>query len=680
MDFQQVFFRKGRTVAFLLTATIVFYFGIFCFATPASAHSIDACISLLQNAAQEATSSSDVSQSQLRDDPEQAAHEKDCDEALKNEGLITLTQVRENRDIASLVLNGNIAQDDLDEKAVQRRREELTQREQELLKLRLQICSQADPKIAYVCPQEEVSRRATTLQRAAADANSPSVVGKWEGPYDWPLIPIHVSVGPNGKVLAWQRPKLDAPNIPQYTVWDPLPTNKFTSSPPFGKLGAILTDIFCAGHAFAPSGRLLVAGGHATGITGAGSADTNAFDFTTNKWTTNLPKMNAGRWYPTVTYLPNGEAVVVSGSKDVEKNVNTLPQVWNGTWRDLTTAQNVTPPLYPWMYAAPNGKVFNAGPYPTTRYLDTSGTGSWSTVATSIFGYRYYGTSVMYDDGKVLIAGGSGGGSNKPYTAPTKTAEAIDLNTPNPTWLTVGQMNFERKHHTATLLPDGQVLVTGGTSADSFNKASGKVLPAEIWNPVTTLWTPLASMTVPRLYHSMATLLPDGRVLVGGGGLPKGDGEIPGANITISFCLDKTKPKTEEQQKLCKLLINDGHRDAEIYSPPYLFNPDGSLATRPVIASAPTSVSYGQTLTVQTPDAAAITPDDPNDKVTWIRLPSVTHSFNANQRINRLSFTQTANGLNVTAPSDKNLCPPGHYMLFILKNGVPSTAKIIQII
>jgi hypothetical protein len=106
-----------------------------------------------------------------------------------------------------------------------------------------------------------------------------------------------------------------------------------------------------------------------------------------------------------------------------------------------------------------------------------------------------------------------------------------------------------------------------------------------------------------------------------------------------------------------------------IYSPPYLFK-----GARPAISSAPATVSYGQTFFVQTANAASIA------KVTWIRLPSVTHAFNMNQRINRLSFSQATGGLNVTAPSNPNLCPPGHYMLFILDgNGVPSVATIIRI-
>jgi hypothetical protein len=355
--------------------------------------------------------------------------------------------------------------------------------------------------------------------------------------------------------------------------------------------------------------------------------------------------MNAGRWYPTNTTLANGDVLVLSGAITSSDTINALPQVWQvatSTWRDLTNANSADDggkDLYPWIFLAPNGRVFKAGPERRSRYLDTSGLGTWSLQPRSFFGPRDEGTAVMYDVGKGLIAGG-----NKQL--PTATAEVFDLNGPTPTWRKVASMAFARRFSTGTLLPDGTVLVTGGTSQANA-RYDGKlwdltkmVHAAELWNPVTETWTTLAAMQTPRSYHSTAVLLPDGRVLVGG---------------------------SEAAPPLDKI----DQRVFEIFSPPYLFK-----GPRPAITDAPTTVTYGETFIVETPQGTDIA------KVNWIRLSSVTHAFNQNQRINHLSFTPTPDGegLLVTAPANGNLAPPGHYMLFILNDaGVPSVAHTIQL-
>jgi Kelch motif len=163
------------------------------------------------------------------------------------------------------------------------------------------------------------------------------------------------------------------------------------------------------------------------------------------------------------------------------------------------------------MFLAPNGKVFNAGPARTTRYLETSGTGAWSTVASRSV-TRGSGSAVMYGRGKILIAGGSSG--TAPGEIPHKSAEVIDLTVSTPTWRLVGSMAHRRRHLNATMLPDGQVLVTGGTSGEGVNNKNTPVKAAEMWDPVTETWRTLASGVQPRLYHSAALLLPDARVLV----------------------------------------------------------------------------------------------------------------------------------------------------------------------
>jgi hypothetical protein len=146
-------------------------------------------------------------------------------------------------------------------------------------------------------------------------------------------------------------------------------------------------------------------------------------------------------------------------------------------------------------------------------------------------------------------------------------------------------------------------------------------------------------MQNPRLYHSNALLMPDARVLIVGGGRFFGVPDDPSDQLT-----------------------------AEYYSPPYLFK-----GARPTITSAPASATYGSTIPVETPDAAGIA------KVSLIKLASVTHGFNHDQRILDLPFSAAGGTLNVQAPANANLAPPGHYMLFILNaNGVPSVAAILR--
>ena len=291
-------------------------------------------------------------------------------------------------------------------------------------------------------------------------------------------------------------------------------------------------------------------------------------------------------------------------------------------------------PYYPFTFAAPNGKLFLAGPGQTTKYLNTSGTGQWTVVGNNKYGTRNWGTAVMYDIGKVLITGGSGCDFYSGCaTLPTEKAEVIDLNSAQPSWNYVAPMTHRRKHHNATILPDGKVLITGGTKGaePTTETSTDPASAAEVWDPETNTWTVLASLTRYRGYHAIAMLLPDGRIL-------SGSGEYGGKNM-------------------------------EIYSPPYLFK-----GARPTITNVPASVGYGQAFSVATPNAAEI------QKVTWISLSSVTHSFNLTQRFNKLNFVKSGNGLTVTAPAGPNVCPPGYYMLFIVNgNGVPSVAKMIRV-
>ena len=205
---------------------------------------------------------------------------------------------------------------------------------------------------------------------SSASGQDPATVGQWSAVFTSPMTQVHAHVLPTGKVLWW--PAFSQGDNPQ--LWDPT-TNVVTAGP---KAGA---NIFCSGHAFLADGRLLVGGGHG-GFNYVGIPNAYIYDPFSNAWA-RLPDMNNGRWYPTVTTLPNGDALVISGWIDTTQGVNVEPQVWQTateSWRNLTAA-HLALPFYPFMHVAPNGKVFQAGPTPQSRYLDTNGAGALSNVA-----------------------------------------------------------------------------------------------------------------------------------------------------------------------------------------------------------------------------------------------------------------------------------------------------------
>ena len=206
-------------------------------------------------------------------------------------------------------------------------------------------------------------------------------------------------------------------------------------------------------------------------------------------------------------------------------------------------------------------------------------------------------------------------------------------------------MHFPRRQMNATILADGQVLVTHGSSGPGFNDVSRPVREAELWDPATGRWTVMSPEAAGRTYHSTVLLLPDGRVLTSGSGEGAG----------ISF---EASP-----------------RSAQVFTPPYLFAPDGALAHRPPITSAPPTLAYRQTLTVHSTDAGQV------HRGSLIRLSSVTHAFNQSQLIYPLRFTATdPTTLQAAGPASGRVAPPGPYLLFLINDrGVPSRARIVTV-
>lgn len=500
-----------------------------------------------------------------------------------------------------------------------------------------------------------------------AQAPTPYDVGQWHLSFTASGSMSHAAVLPNGKVLYWTGA---TPPDTDSHLWNCVINNGLCDPDVAGNnkeavpLSSI--ELFCSGHSHLPDGRLLVAGGISP--TTFGNPFTTIFKLSPSSSSpppaTNGPAMTNGRWYPTTVTLGNGETAIVNGiycpvsappGRPCTTVFNTIPEVMNSAGTSLRTLSTAQEPanelaLYPWLFLGSDGRVFRAGPLSPSRWLDTTGTGAWGTTVKPHFNgaaipSREAGSAVMYEPDKVLITGGG------QFPGPTNTSETINLTNETGNWTpTTEPMEFPRRHHNLTILANGQVLATGGTKGEGFNNTCPEniVYPAELWDPGTGNWTTMASMSIRRQYHSVAVLLIDGRVLVGG--------------TTFDPFTEKCDPALTQLQQ-------------EIFSPRYLFNPDGSPATRPNITNAPETISYESQFLVNTPSAVSI------ERVTLVRLSSVTHSVNMNQRFNELTFSRVGTGLRVNTPANSNVCPPGHYMLFIINNaGVPSVAKIVQIL
>ena len=470
---------------------------------------------------------------------------------------------------------------------------------------------------------------------AAAAVNAPDTTGSWSEVFDSPVVAVQATLLQDGTLLIWDSigdspdEQHQAHTFTRAAIWDPA-SNTFT------RIDAHTGyNLFCAGFAHLPNGRILIAGGNKDSEQN-GIDTIHIYDPATRTWSLSPLRMGGERWYPSVTPLANGESLITSGRYDT-------PEVFapDGSLRALTRAV-LKQPFYPWIHAAPDGRAFNFGPDDALRYLDTRGAGGWSRVGPRGDGIeRGYGSFGLYDVGRVLAAGGE---------KSVHSAMVIDFADPNarPVSRRTADMAYGRRQHNLTVLPDGTSLVTGGNSSGAILvDKNAPVYPAELWNPWTGKWTTMASAQRTRQYHSTAILLPDARVFTGGGGI-------------------------------CGTCFEAGYleRNYEIYSPPYLFRKDGSgqLATRPSITSVPAGVAYDEAFLVVTPDAARIA------GAVMMRVPSVTHSIDFEQRRVPLRYSLEADGagLRVKAPANANVAPPGYYMLFLLDgSGVPSVAKIL---
>ena len=407
----------------------------------------------------------------------------------------------------------------------------------------------------------------SSLEIKAYVSGSPGSVratmGEFSPVMPWPLITISAALNPDGKVMSWDSIDDDrvngwytSPSNQTHTrvdLWNPATNAHRWINEVQGN------DIFCAGFTHAADGSLITVGGNIN--QGGGIGASFSFNYLSNLWK-KLPSMSEQRWYSTATALAGGDILAIGTYSD-------LPEVFDGkTWRGLTNArQSSYDEFFPWTQSAPNGKVFYAGPVSQLSYLDTAGLGKVTLTGQRDNINRDYGSYATYGTGKILVVGG---GKSE------RSTRRIDLNGAAPVVSVNTDMKYGRRQQNLTILADGQVLVTGGNSDGEplIHKEAG-VLPSEIWNPATAQWKTVASLSITRQYHSVALLLPDGRVMVGGGG----------------YCCDTAAAPRRSGDSI-------NSPNVEIFSPPYLFDAQGNFAQRPNIASAPLQINYAQSFSV----------------------------------------------------------------------------------
>lgn len=490
-------------------------------------------------------------------------------------------------------------------------------------------------------PQKESSRATSLNNRKKYAGNftprmAASDGGHWSPAEAWPVLAVHATLLPTGNVIAWDATPDDFDEDPhtassvttRVTLWDPQ-TNTHSNTN-----NNTDTDLFCAGSAHLWDGRVLFAGGD-SGVSGRNGplSNTNIYDPERNVWE-RAENMHAARWYSSLAALPNGEMLTLGGSY----SPTPLAEVFqlDQRWRALP----IQPPYslsgdYQWIQAGPDGNVIYFGPHDQVATISTEGRGEWNfNTVRDNQGFRGYGSYAMFEPGHILVSGGG-----------NSLNSSIIVDADQNRVVATSPMIHGRRQHNLTILADGSVLATGGNSSGSelVDLYTG-VLTPEIWNPKTGQWREVNAMQIDRQYHSIALLLPDGRVLSAGGG----------------YC------------GVCHFL-GYHEQNAEVFTPPYLLNSDGSLADRPQITNAPVWVNYARDFDVSMASGAGI------EAVHMIKLGSVTHSENQDQRLVPLAFAQNGNQLRISAPSERNQAPPGHYMLIAIEDGVPSVASIIRV-
>ncbi|HEY6724553.1 MAG TPA: AbfB domain-containing protein, partial [Polyangiaceae bacterium] len=489
--------------------------------------------------------------------------------------------------------------------------------------------------------------------------------GMWSPVFDWPLNGLHSVLLPTGKVLTYGTPSGAAATQDGRTfdIWSP--ETGFGDESHRTDFDSQRANSFCSSAAFNAEGSLLITGGNSP-------LESSVFS-TADETVEKSPFLLASeRWYGSMITLADGRFLMLGGSGPYAAlrayqdpaaaiaagSVAMTPEVYEPAtgFRSLFGAysREAFGPdhhryWYPRAWVAPDGAVFGISSEQMWR-LDTAGDGAITSLGSFKTGVNATtrpnigptSTAAMFAPGRILQVGGNGyhDGHSTPSSA---LATVIDITGDEPVVTETTPMQHPRQWANLTLLPEGKVVVTGGTRFAN-NGGTNAVYAAELWDPETGEWTEGASASVIRVYHSAALLLPNGTVLATGGGAP---GPVNNLN-------------------------------AEIYYPPSLFRARGGGAelaprSRPIAVST-LAADYGEVINVDLSGTPSV------EKAVLLGTSSVTHSFNTSQRRIELPFLQEASRVAVELPESGRSAPPGYYHLFFLDQAsVPSRSVVIAL-
>jgi hypothetical protein len=562
--------------------------------------------------------------------------------------------------------------------------------------------------------------------------------GYWDPTlYPLPEYAINAIMLPTNKVLIFGREPLvggTRPNVGSARLFDPL-TGRTQHVPPPPGGGQPSAPIFCVGQTVLSDGRVLLAGGNLSDPA-PGKPQFSGLDYTFifNPWTEQWdpsPRMQHGRWYPTLTRLSSGDVLIAGGldengqgvrngdldilrpGQDLATPLTPLQPYPGGTRNDpedvplpvLEPDARFGLSLYPYMYLLPNGDAALAGPGKQDSAILNTATAlnraappgsAWTQIPPQRWPSQAHqgGTGAIEPDMGAfagswkLLAMAGADDAGRGFHLARKTVDRLDAEG-IPTaigWTHDAQddLNRARFYPNNVLLPDGGIAVVGGGVGADYRTASSPEDPASAGNYYIGNPAPPAGQTIedPPIDRKRVELRNPGERTWRLGAAQQ---EWRTYHSTAWLLPDGRIVSAGDDGNMKLTADRD---NAEIYWPPYLFDGD-RCAPRPVIRGVgapnppPGAPRQWATLTYNEPFGVFSEHASAGMTAVLVAPSATTHGVDMNQRVIPLAVNSTVpgGGLNAMSPPNANVAPPGYYLLFVLDaDGTPAEARWVHVL